>query len=257
MKNIQNKLIVFLSIALAFPHLGSSQDSLTNELSYEVNRIYPYISITKEKLIDANTINDFKNETNNLNLDYKPSWVREYISVEILTSYKGAIRKAVSKNDTLTKEQKDIMNMADVGTDISVNIQYIPENNLTQNDPKELNFTFTVNPDSEAKYSGGQQKLKQYLEEKAIDKIADGSFKDYDLAAVKFTIGEEGEITDAHVFESSKDEKIDKLLLDAIRNMPCWKPAEYSNGIKVKQEFVLTVGSMENCMIYLLNIPRD
>ncbi len=261
MKNIQNKLIVLLFIALAFPHPGSSQDSLTNELSYEVNRVYPHISITKEKLNEAHTLIDLNNEANDLNLYYKSSWIREYISVEILTSYKGKIRKAVSKNDTLSQEQKDIMNMADVGTDISVKVQYIPENTLTHNDIKEIDFSFTVDPESEAKYPGGQQQLKQYLKEKAIDKIPDGSFKNYDLTAIKFTINEEGKIIDAHVFESEyqtyKNEKIDKLLLETIRNMPCWKPAEYSNGIKVKQEFVLTVGNMENCVIPLLNIRRD
>jgi len=250
-----------LSIVLAFPQLGSSQNSLTKELSYEVNRIYPYISISKEKLNEALSINDFKNQVKNVNLDYKLSWVRAFISVEILTSQKGEIRKAVSKNDVLSQEQKEIMNMADAGTDISVKIKYIPENTLRHNDPKELNFTFTVDPEREALYPGGQQQLKNYLKEKAIDKIPSNSFKDYDLAAVKFTVNEEGEISNAHVFgteyQSSKKEKIEKLLLETIRDMPRWIPAEYANGTKVKQEFVLTVGNMENCIIHLLNIKRD
>lgn len=261
MKNIQNTLIVLLFVALAFPHPGSSQDRLSNELSYEVNRIYPFISISKEKLKEAHTLTDLGDKTNHLNHYYKSSWIREYISVEILTSYKEGIRKAVSKNDTFSQEQKDIMNMADVGTDISVKVQYIPENTLTHNDIKEINFTFTVNPENEAKFPGGQQQLKQYLKEKAIDKIHDGSFKNYDLAAIKFTIDEEGKIIDAHVFESIyqtyKNEKIDNLLLETIRNMPYWTPAEYSNGTKVKQEFVLTVGNMESCVINLLDIRRD
>ena len=261
MKNIHNKLIVLLFIALAFPYLGSSQDSFNDELQYEVNRINLPISIKKERLNEANTITDLNNETNDLNLYYKSSWVREYISVEVLTSYKGGLRKAVSKSDAFSQEQKDIMNMADVGTGISIKIQYIPENTLTHNDIKELDFTFTVLPESEAKYPGGQQQLKQYLKENAIDKIPDGSFKNYDLTSIKFTINEEGQIIDAHVFESVfqpyKDEKIDGLLLEAIRNMPCWTPAEYANGTKVKQEFALTVGNMESCVINLLNIRRD
>ncbi|MFT7606499.1 MAG: hypothetical protein ACI8VT_004102, partial [Saprospiraceae bacterium] len=255
MKNIQK--IVLLFIALAFSYPGSSQDSLTNELRYEVNRTYPSISIAKEKLKEAHTLIDL-NEANNLHLHYRPAWIREYISVEISASNKGILRKAVSENDTLSQEQKDIMNMADVGTDISVNIQYIPENTLKHNDAKEIDFKFTVNPESEAIYAGGQQQLKQYLKENAIDKIPTGSFKGYDLAAVKFTINEEGKIIDAHIFgpefQTSKDEKIDKLLLETICNMPNWKPAEYANGTKVKQEFVLTVGNMENCVIPLLNI---
>ena len=250
MKNIQNKLIVLLLIAFAFPHLGSSQGILTKELSYEVNRIYPPISITKETLNEAHTLID-------LNVNYPSSWIREYISVEILTSYKGTIRKAMSKNDTLNQEQKDIMNMADVGMSISVKVRYIPENTLKHNDAKEINFTFLVDPESDAKYPGGQQQLKQYLKAYAIDKIPDTTFRNYDLAAIKFTINEEGQIVDAHVFLPFKDKKIDELLLGAILDMPDWKPAEYSNGTKVKQEFVLTVGNHENCDINLLKIRRD
>ena len=258
MKNIQNKLIVFFFIAFSFSHFGSSQDSFTDELNYEVNKIYPYISVTKEKLNQAHTIGDFKNETNNLNLEYKPSWVREYISVEISTTYKGVVRKAVSQNEVLTAEQKDLMNRADVGKDISVKVRYIPENTLTDNDIKETRFSFTVAPESDAKYLGGQQELKRYLKGKVMDKIPSASFKGYDLAVIKFTISEEGEITNAHIFGSeyrtSKDEKTDKLLLETIQDMPCWKPAEYANGTKVKQEFVLTVGNMKSCIVPLLNI---
>ena len=254
---MKNSFVSLVFLLLVFLSVGFSQDSLTYELSYEVNKIYPYISISKEKLKEANTISDFKNEVNNLNLEYKPSWVKEYISVEILTSHKGKIKKAISKNDILSQAQKNNMHMADVGTDISVKIQYLPENTLTHNDIKEINFTFTVNPENEAKYLGGQQQLTQYLKEKAIDKIPDDIFKGYDLAAVKFTINEVGQIVDPHVFSSSNDEEIDKLLLETICNMPNWKPAEYTDGTKAKQEFVLTVGNMENCMIHLLNIRKD
>ncbi|MEZ5040317.1 MAG: energy transducer TonB [Saprospiraceae bacterium] len=246
MKNI---VVTLIMVFLAFPYLGSSQDRSTDELSFEVNRSYPPISITKEKLKGAHTLLD-------LNEHYKSSWIRTYISVEILTSHKGKTRKAVSKNDMLTQEQKDNMYTADVDADISVNVQYLPENTLKNNDAKEINFTFSVNPESEASYTGGQQQLKKYLKEKAIEQIPGGSFVDYDLAAVKFTVDEEGRIIDPLVL-LPKDEKIDKLLLEAICNMPNWKPATHANGTKVKQEFVLTVGNMENCMVNLLNIRKD
>lgn len=250
MINIRNKLIVILIIALAFPHPGYAQESLTNELHFEVSVNYPPLSISKEKLNKAHTLTD-------LNRHYKSSYVKKYITVKILTTYKGKISKAVSKNDTLSQEQKDNMKMADVGTDISVKVQYIPDNTFTHNDIKEINFSFMVNPDSEAQYPGGQEELNKYLKENAIDKISDTSFKELSLAAIKFTINEEGQISDAHVFWTSEDEEIDELLLETIYNMPGWKPAEYSNGIKIKQEFVFLLGSMENCVVNLLNIRQD
>ncbi|MFT6017492.1 MAG: hypothetical protein ACI9VN_000025 [Patescibacteria group bacterium] len=258
MKNIINKLIVLLFITLSFSQIGSSQSSFTEEVSYEMNKTYPYISITEQKLKEIQTLTD-------LNSRYKPSWVREYISVEILANHEGQIRKVQNKSDTLNQQQKDLLTMADAGTDISVKVQYIPENTLKNNDPKEITFTVAVDPENEATYIGGAEQLKEYLKEKAIDKIPGGSFKDYDLAAVQFTVSEEGEITDVHLFDvsiynSSIDENVNELLLETIQNMPCWKPAEYANGLKVKQEFVLTVGNMESCVVNLLNIrslPRE
>ncbi len=251
MKNIQNKFIILLSIIFALPDLGSAQGNLPGALKFEVNRVYPYISITKEALNKANSLTD-------LNRHYRSSWIKEFISVEISTCHKGKILKSVSKSDILSQEQKDRMNMADAGADISVKVKYMPENTLKYNEPKEYDFTFTVDPELGAKYPGGHQQLVKYLKEKAIDKIPGDSFRNYDLTAVKFTISEEGEIINAHIFgseyQTAKNSETDYLLLETIRNMPCWMPAEHADGAKVKQEFVLTVGNMENCVVGLLNI---
>jgi len=254
MKTIYNKILILLLIVLAMPQFGAAQDSPTTELAFEVNRIYPSISIAKENLKEANTLLD-------LNKNYKSSWVRSYISVEILASHKGELRKAVSKNDHLSQEQKDLLNMADEGMDIAVKVQYLPENTLQQNDSKEIKFKFSVEPESEATYIGGAQKMRQYLKEHAIDEIPVESFQNYDLAIIKFTVNEEGGVVDAHIFEplqrQPKDEKIDKFLLETICTMPNWKPAEYANGKKVKQEFALTVGNHKSCVINLININPD
>ena len=252
MKTIYYQLIILLLLAL--PQIGAAQDNSINELSFEVNRIYPPISIEKEQLKKANTLLE-------LNKYYKSSWVRSYISVEVLANYKGELKKVLSKNDSLSQAQKDLMNMADVGTDLAVKVQYMPENTLTQNDSKEIKFKFNVEPENEATFIGGAQQLRQYLKEKAIDKISAGSFQDYDLAIIKFTINEAGAVIDAHIFEplhrKPKDAAIDKMLLTTICNMPNWKPAEYDNGKKVQQEFALTVGNHKSCVINLLNINPD
>lgn len=235
---------------LAVPLLCSSQSTSIDELPYQVSRIHSYISMTKEKLQKAQTLVD-------LNRHYKPSWVRTYLSVEVTTTYQGKIQKAINKSDTLSREQKNIMEMADPGSEISFKIKYIPENTLKNNESKELDFRFTVDPEQEASYPGGQQQLRKYLQEKAIAKIPDGRFQDFDLATIKFTVNEDGEISNAHIFWPFKDEKVDQVLLDAIRTMPCWTPAEYNNGLKVKQEFALLVGNMQNCVVPLLNINPD
>lgn len=241
-------LIALLFVALAFPQVGAAQDNLPNELSCEVHRTYPSFSITKEKLKEASSLVD-------LNRYYKSSWVKEYISVEFLATYRGTISKMVSKNDVLGQAQKDFINRAEADTEISVRVRYLPDNNLKHNEPKEEHFSFKVDPDREASYVGGPQQLNQYLQEKVLDKIPEGSLKQYELAAVQFTVSEEGEIIDPHMVPwTSENEKVNSILLKAVRDMPCWEPAEFANGLKVKQDFVLMVGDKESCTINLLNI---
>lgn len=248
MKKLQQQLILLLFVALAFSYIGASQknEPSNDNLDYQVNRLYPYILITKEKLKEAKTLVD-------IDKLYQSSWVEKYISVEITASLNGAIKKAVNKSEVLSEEQKTLMNMADAGSDISVKVLYLPKNTLADNEVKTIAFTFAVNPDSDAKYIGGAAAMRAYLKAKAIDEIPSGSFTGYDLAVAKFTVNEAGQIVEAHMFEPAKDKKIDELILTAIRNMPNWLPATYANGLKVKQEFVLTVGNMDNCTIHLLN----
>jgi hypothetical protein len=254
MRNIQHKLIAIVFIILVFSCTSFSQDNLTFEIKCEVNKSYPSLYISKEKLNEARSLID-------LNERYETSWVREYVSVEIFTILKGMTKKAESKNDILSQEQKDNMIMADAGTEISVKVRYLPENKLMQNDPKEMGFSFLVEPETDATFPGGQQQLNQYLKVNILDEIDDADFKQYQLMAVKFTINEEGHIVDAHLFgneyQTTKNEKIEELLLKTICNMPNWKPAVYANGVKVKQEFVLTLGDMKSCIVPLLNIREN
>lgn len=246
---MKSKWITLVFVVLVFSTLGFSQEERSSTFSYEVNRVYPYLSVTSEELKEATTISDLDHR-------YKPSWVKEYTSVEVSATCQGQLRKVVGKNDQLTPAQKVILNTADAGTDILIKVIYFPQNSLANNEEKEMEIVFTVDPDTEAHYASGQEQLMQYLKENVIDNIPVGSFKGYDLAAVKFTITEEGEITNAHIFESAKDDEIDALLLAAINRMPCWEPAVYADGTKVKQEFAFTVGNMENCMVHLLSIRR-
>ena len=247
MKTIKNKLILLCFAVFAAPYLGSAQDSLSLELSYGVYINYPPLAIPKKTLLNANTIKD-------LIPHYKPSWVKEYISVELFTSHKGERLKVLAKDNRFTEEQKEHLRRVDEGSDITIKVHYIPNNTLKHNDPKEMSFTFTVDPDDEAQFPGGKQQLQQYLKENIMDKISEASFKQYQLAAVKFTIDEVGKIRQPQVFWSAEDKKIDQLFLESIHNMPNWKPARYADGTKVKQDLVLLVGDMKSCVANMVNI---
>ncbi len=250
MKQIRYTFGIALVLAFAFLNLNYSQEEIEQEFSFEINRIHPPISKTKEDLAQANRLLD-------LNSKYKSSWIREYISIDISAIVQGEEKIVQGKNDFLNPEQKDILTQADVGTEIRVNVHYIPENNLKHNDPKELDFKVFIDPKNEAEYIGGQEALEKYLQEQAIKKIPEGIFENYDLAAVTFTIDEEGQVINPKLFWSSNDKKIDALLIETIQNMPCWKPAQYSNGTTVKQEFAFMVGNPKSCVRNMLNIDPE
>ncbi|HLG35767.1 MAG TPA: energy transducer TonB [Bacteroidia bacterium] len=171
------------------------------------------------------------------------SWMTDYISAEISVTGNGKVMKAGSANEILSVEQKSILKMADLGTDIVIDVKYKQVNTITGNiDIRNMHFLFTVVPEIEAEYPGGYQQMKNYLKENAINKISETDYKQLQ-AAVKFTVSEEGEIANAQISKTSGDKKTDKLLVEAINKMPKWRPAENSKGLKVKQEFVFSVGN--------------
>lgn len=244
---------VFFLAAFCSVQLASAQEVNCESVPFEVNRSYPFIHIQQNELDTAKTLSA-------IHPRYKASWIKEYISVEISAPMNGKRILIKSKNDTITKEQNRLLREADTNSEIEITVHYIPENTLSTNEPKEINFTFRVDPDQEATFRGGQQALLSYLEKEVIRHIPPSSFTGYDLTAVKFTINKTGEVVNAHLFgleyRQERDEHIDSMLLQTIQDMPCWKPAIYNDNTKVDQEFVLTVGNMQNCIIPMLNVSN-
>ncbi len=249
MKNSLYKLILICFLSFACTDFVIAQENSDYNFEYKVSKVLPPLSIPRAQLKEARTLID-------LNRYYKSSWIRSYHSVEISAKIEGELKTASGEDNILLPEQIALIEQADLGTDIAVKVKYMPENNLVKNDLKEMNFSFTIDPEIEASYSGGPQQLDQYLATKGLDKIPNTAIQQYNLAAVKFVVNEKGQIIDAEIKETSKDEQVDQLLLKTICDMPDWTPATYADGSKVRQEFVLTVGDHTSCVVNLLNIRR-
>jgi hypothetical protein len=241
MKKTQILLVALLSIGCAFNSFAQ------NELSFEINKVLPFISIQEKQVNQINTLTD-------LDKRYPSSWVKEYISVEISAFKNGIPTKASGNSAVLNQAQKELIKLADRTSDIAVNVVYLPENSLKNNPEKQYDFKVTIMPDNNATYPAGAEQLNQYLQKNSLASIKAGSFTGYDLTAIKFTITEQGHIADVRVAMPSKDTQIDEMLVTTLSKMPDWTPAAFSNGLKVKQDFVLTIGNMNNCMVNLLNI---
>ncbi len=230
--------------------IGHSQDNLKESVYFEVAKIYPPFSITKERLTSAENLND-------LNKHYTYSWVLTYISVEISTFQGGNKINIGGKDDTITPEQKKAMLTADSGSKIDVKVKYLPDNNLNDLTIREINFSVSIDPERDATYPGGMTQLNDYLNENVISGIPKDLFTGYKLAAVKFTIDEQGNVENAHIAWSSEDKAIDAQLLKTINRMKKWFPAQYEDGTKVKQEFAFMIGNKESCNVNLLQVNRN
>lgn len=205
------------------------------ELKFEVRPTYSQ-PVNKNKLTEAKTLVD-------INPGYPTAWVTDYISTELSVTSNGIVLKALGTNATLTSDQKNILVLADMGTDIVVDVKYHSRNSVTGLSNIELmHFSMSLIPEFKAEYQGGSRLLTQYLKTHAIDKISENDPKTFKGIVIKFTINEEGEIANARVSKTSEDTNIDQVLLEAITNMPQWRPAANSNGTKVKQDFVFSVG---------------
>ncbi len=225
MKNI----ILFLISVLIIP-AGFAQGLMFNISGTNAK------SIKKDQLYKALTLIDITEQ-------YPSSWISQYDSVSIQTAANGVHLIAHNLNDTLSEEQKKILSLADIGTVVTINIHHHYANPVTEDlEPRTIHFGYTVVPEVQAEFPGGEEQLNAFLEAYAIEKIPLSISQKFDQAIIGFIITETGSISNAFIEKSSGDSSIDDLLLSAINKMPSWQPAENIDGVKVKQKFQFTVG---------------
>lgn len=236
------KKLLLLFLTLLFLHLAGIAQN--DDLSFELRKKYSR-PVKKETLMQARSLQD-------MIVSYPSNWISSYVSVELLATCKGRPMKATSANETLSAEQKNMLSMADPGSEMIINVKYTyrdPVTHVIENNT--MHVAFTIVPEKEAGYPGGTAQLKQHLKAMGLKKDAEPLFPAAhtgpnlppQYSGVQFTINEKGEVENAWLFHTSPDQKRDQLLLEAVRKMPKWTPAENSKGVKMKQEFELVVGN--------------
>ena len=197
--------------------------------------------VLKSQLIAANKISD-------INEGYPSSWISSYVSVALTTSCNGEMVTIKSKDDQFTKEQLSLLEAADFGANVSVDVKYYPENGLKNNDVKDINFSLTIVPEESASFPGGKELLEQYIMDKTIEKVSESKAKLLEFATVRLTVTEEGKVENTKIGRTSGNTEFDNLLLSTINEMPYWKPAKSAEGALVSQEFVLSLGDQNSCL---------
>lgn len=235
------KTVIIISITfLLFTLKSFPQDVFPNniikELNYDVHGTYKR-AVKKSQFKDAKLVRDIIS-------GYPSNWISSYVSVEVLGTCDGKSVKAVGLDEKLTKEQTKILNTIDLASDIIINVKYMYNDfgrNKTENN--EMHVEMTIVPEVEAEFIGGQKQLINYLKQNSYNKLPTKKADDFKGAVIKFTINEGGDVINAKTTQKWGDIKTDQLLLDLINNMPAWKPAVNADGVKVKQDFVFSVGT--------------
>ncbi len=235
------KSIILIAVTFLFGGFKlSAQDVFPNnivrELNYEVHGTYKR-PIKKSQFTDAKLVRDIIS-------GYPTNWISGYVSVEISGICAGKLLKAKGLTEKLTPEQKHILNTIDLESDMIIHVKYmysdIGKSKLENGD---MHVEMTVIPETEAEFVGGHEQLIKYLKQNSYSKLPAKKQNDFKGAIIKFTINEGGEVINAKCSQKWGDAKTDQLLLDLINHMPNWKPAVNNNGVKVKQDFVFTIGS--------------
>jgi hypothetical protein len=237
-----NKIITLISAVLLLNTFSSYSQSgfpsigMENEMYYEVHGTYRR-SVKKSQFNNAKLIRDVVS-------GYPSNWISSYVSVEIIGTCAGKVVKASGLNEKLTAEQIQILNTIDLAANLVVNVKYI-YNDFGRNkqENNDMHVEMTVVPEIEAEFIGGEKLLINYLKLNSYSKLPTKKPSDFKGAVIKFTINESGDVINVRTTQKWGDAKTDQLLFDLISKMPKWKPAVNANGVKVKQDFVFSVGA--------------
>lgn len=176
----------------------------------------------------------------------KYNMVIDYEAVQIIATCFGKTVTAQGNSDVLSFEQKNILNMADAGSDLTIKIRFKFKPGKTglsviSNAVCEGFLKLTVLPEVEAEFPGGYLFIKDHFKNAVKEKAPKSGPTN---AIVRFIVNENGVAEQGKIEKSSGNRNTDKILLEAITNMPKWKPAKNSKGIAVKQEFHVMLGAV-------------
>tara|TARA_B100000809_G_scaffold167260_1_gene164604 strand:+ start:3675 stop:4505 length:831 start_codon:yes stop_codon:yes gene_type:complete len=187
-------------------------------------------TITRQKLSEATSISDIIE-------NYPKSWIQNYNSVVISGIANKEESESIASNATLTQNQKELLATA-FEIHIAVHYQKRNYNDIIQN--RQMNTSFVVIPEIQAKFEGGHDKMIAYLKRNSLDKINSKNLM-LPQPTIYFTVNKFGDIKNSELTETSGNNEIDKMLIQMVKSMPQWIPAKNATGKNVEQRFALDI----------------
>jgi hypothetical protein len=170
----------------------------------------------------------------------------DVVSVDVKATCKGKLLSGNAPGGNFSEEQRSLLSSADPGSEIFVTVDYkykdLSKARLScYPAARKIEYALTAGPQVEAEFPGGKTELNSYFRKAVVDLVEKENQESASKANVHFTINEQGKIENPKIFKTSLNPEIDRLIINAIQNMPDWKPAENLMGEKIKQSFIVNV----------------
>jgi len=206
--------------------------------SYDVGPRF-YYNVTKEQIQNAKTLYDFLPRA-------ETGQVIEYKSVQLilLKDDKQTDITANGANAELTAKQIAFIKNLDYSNNFLVRA-HITRKLLLDGEIENTTITphLTVTPAKQTEYIPGKMAFLDYFKNNNKENTFYLDEKQLRPGKLYFTINTEGEVSNIYQDDGCGFEKIDKAMLELLKNLPGkWVPAENAAGQKVEQELVISYG---------------
>ena len=239
-------LIALVSICLAAFAFRISVDPETVDASqflFDV-RSRESATVTKAALLKATNATDI--------LPCQTTWLEHPVQELRVTTFEGEKRfRKVGKDLYFTDEQKAMLTALEHNDIFSLKA---PCNGPNPDKPDmteyEMYYSFTVVPEKEASYPGGEETIVDHLRTVSNDFILKAKINGDDLKRgfVVFKVSKTGEVMNAEHMISCGYPSVDDKMVELLNGLPeKWVPAKDGNGQVVEQELVLYFGQMQGC----------
>jgi hypothetical protein len=210
------------------------------EIYYDVDSRF-LMTVTKEELAKAETFLDLFPRDKNLN-------IVSYSSVNIARFDESGTNELgiTSESGGLNASQRELLRSYYYSTNFVATAYYKKKNESTGFVEESYSTPhFTIVPETEAYLMLGKESLVKYIKKNtdAYAHLLDK--KTVQAGKVTFTVGINGNVSQALLTSTSGSAELDERVQDLILNMPMtWIPAADAKGLSVAQDFVFFFGIM-------------
>ena len=245
-------ILTFGLMAIGFMNLKNSSNETTelstidtsvSEENTDINENFTYdlssrfwATISEKDLRNAKSV-----------LDIVPEDATTWRKIEFETVQVTALREPFEITESGTEKelnsgQSKLLRSLGYGSDFYIRALGSEADPHTGN-VEVYNYYFSVVPEKQAEYPGGEEGLVEYIKESIKELVLKVDDKNLKNGRLNFTIDAEGSVSNISLESSCGYTNIDEAILNLMQNLPSkWDSAEDTQGKRIEQDLIFTFG---------------